>query len=246
MTWCRRLPHSVRNDQARQELMARSAPRPIDYKNRSMPPTALWPQRPRRATSSSTRISDRTCSTSCRPTPCSHRSGPAGHIRHWESTPIPGSAPRHQRAVAARAPSLSAASPPSTRATDDHRLQPLRATDVVADLGAAGVPSITADATCSVHPLASGSTALEQPGATGQVGDVVVILTPRSVPATPHYTPQPPPYQLHPNHFWRPSPPNIQSSPRPHGQVHRSAWRHERQAAIVSGGHSHGAVATRR
>lgn len=52
---------------------------------------------------------------------------------------------------------------------------------------------------------------LNSQGQPAKVGDVVVIPTPRSVPATPQYRPQPPPYQLHPNHFWRPSPPNIQS-----------------------------------
>lgn len=54
---------------------------------------------------------------------------------------------------------------------------------------------------------------LNSQGQPAKVGDVVVIPTPRSVPATPQYRPQPPPYQLHPNHFWRPSPPNIHSMP---------------------------------
>jgi len=52
---------------------------------------------------------------------------------------------------------------------------------------------------------------LNSQGQQAKVGDVVVIPTPRSVPTTPQYRPQPPPYQLHPNHFWRPSPPNIQN-----------------------------------
>lgn len=59
---------------------------------------------------------------------------------------------------------------------------------------------------------------LNSQGQPAKVGDVVVIPTPRSVPATPQYRPQPPPYQLHPNHFWRPSPPNIQSPSIPSRQ----------------------------
>ncbi|ULA61861.1 MAG: hypothetical protein LZF60_380073 [Nitrospira sp.] len=54
---------------------------------------------------------------------------------------------------------------------------------------------------------------LNSQGQQAKVGDVVVIPTPRSVPSTPQYTPQAAPYQVHPNHFWRPTPPNVQSLP---------------------------------
>ncbi|MBA5873858.1 MAG: DUF4124 domain-containing protein [Nitrospira sp. CR1.2] len=70
---------------------------------------------------------------------------------------------------------------------------------------------------------------LNSQGQPAKVGDVVVLPTPRSVPATPQYTPQAPPYQLHPNHFWRPSPPNIHSMPsashqnQPAGMAPRSS-----------------------
>jgi hypothetical protein len=52
-------------------------------------------------------------------------------------------------------------------------------------------------------------------GVPARVGDVVSIPTPlRSLPPVTHQSaPQPPPYQLHPSHFWRPSPPNIQTAP---------------------------------
>jgi hypothetical protein len=55
---------------------------------------------------------------------------------------------------------------------------------------------------------------LNQQGLPAKVGDSVVIATPRSVPPVLHQSaPQPQPYQVHPNHFWRPSPPNIQTVP---------------------------------
>lgn len=55
---------------------------------------------------------------------------------------------------------------------------------------------------------------LNSQGQPAKVGDVVIIPTPRSVPqVTRQFAPQPQPYQLHPNHFWRPSPPNIQAMP---------------------------------
>lgn len=55
---------------------------------------------------------------------------------------------------------------------------------------------------------------LNQQGLPARVGDVVVIPAPRSVPpVVRQFTPQSQPYQVHPNHFWRPSPPNIQSAP---------------------------------
>ncbi len=55
---------------------------------------------------------------------------------------------------------------------------------------------------------------LNPQGLPAKVGDIVVIPTPRSVPPALHQSaPQPQPYQLHPNHFWRPSPPNIRSAP---------------------------------
>lgn len=55
---------------------------------------------------------------------------------------------------------------------------------------------------------------LNQQGLPAKVGDIVTIPTPRSVPPVIHQpAPQPQAYQLHPNHFWRPSPPNIHTSP---------------------------------
>ena len=55
---------------------------------------------------------------------------------------------------------------------------------------------------------------LNSQGQQAKVGDVVVIPTPRSVPpVTRQFAPHSQPYQVHPNHFWRPSPPNIQSAP---------------------------------
>ena len=51
-------------------------------------------------------------------------------------------------------------------------------------------------------------------GVPAKVGDVVTIPTPRSVSSVTHQSaPQPPPYQLHPSHFWRPSPPHIPPAP---------------------------------
>ncbi|MBK7487877.1 MAG: hypothetical protein IPI70_17350 [Nitrospira sp.] len=55
---------------------------------------------------------------------------------------------------------------------------------------------------------------LNQQGLPAKVGDIVVIPSARAMPPVIHHTsPQPQPYQIHPNHFWRPSPPNIQTSP---------------------------------
>jgi len=55
---------------------------------------------------------------------------------------------------------------------------------------------------------------LNQQGLPAKVGDVVVIPAPRSVPPVASQSvPQAQPYQIHPNHFWRPTPPNIQSLP---------------------------------
>lgn len=55
---------------------------------------------------------------------------------------------------------------------------------------------------------------LNQQGLPAKVGDIVTIPTPRSVPPVMHQSaPQPQPYQLHPSHFWRPSPPNIHTAP---------------------------------
>ena len=55
---------------------------------------------------------------------------------------------------------------------------------------------------------------LNQQGLPAKVGDIVTIPTPRSVPPVMHRSaPQPQPYQLHPSHFWRPSPPNIPTAP---------------------------------
>ena len=84
---------------------------------------------------------------------------------------------------------------------------------------------------------------LNQQGQPAKVGDVVVIPTPRSVPpVVRQFSPQSQPYQVHPNHFWRPSPPNIQSSP--------SAPQHSPSVSMTprsygsysgqsGGGHSH-------
>lgn len=55
---------------------------------------------------------------------------------------------------------------------------------------------------------------LNQQGLPAKVGDIVAIPTPRSIPPMMHQSaPQPQPYQLHPSHFWRPSPPNIPTTP---------------------------------
>jgi hypothetical protein len=51
-------------------------------------------------------------------------------------------------------------------------------------------------------------------GVPAKVGDIVIIPTPRSVPPITHApSSQPQPHQLHPSHFWRPSPPNIHTAP---------------------------------
>jgi hypothetical protein len=65
------------------------------------------------------------------------------------------------------------------------------------------------------HPLQYQSPPLLTPqGVPAKVGDIVSIPTPRSVPPVTHQSaPQPHPYQLHPSHFWRPSPPNIHTAP---------------------------------
>ncbi|MBI4003050.1 MAG: hypothetical protein HY348_14865, partial [Nitrospira defluvii] len=71
-------------------------------------------------------------------------------------------------------------------------------------------------------------------GVPAKVGDIVSIPTPRSVPPVTHQSaPQPPPYQLHPSHFWRPSPPNIHTAP---SVPHSSASVSPRQF----GGRGHG------
>ena len=83
---------------------------------------------------------------------------------------------------------------------------------------------------------------LNSHGQQAKVGDVVVIPTPRSIPPTAQYTPQAPPYQVHPNHFWRPSPPNIQSFPsvpqhRP--SVSMAPRSSDGHTGHSGGGHSH-------
>ena len=51
-------------------------------------------------------------------------------------------------------------------------------------------------------------------GVPAKVGDIVSIPTPRSVSPVMHQSVPPPhPYQPHPSHFWRPSPPNMHSAP---------------------------------
>ncbi len=70
-----------------------------------------------------------------------------------------------------------------------------------------------------------------------RVGDVVVIPTPRSVPpVTRQFAPQSQPYQVHPNHFWRPSPPNIQSTPSM--PQHSPSVSMAPRSSGSSGGHS--------
>ena len=55
---------------------------------------------------------------------------------------------------------------------------------------------------------------LNQQGLPAKLGDIVTIPTPRSIPPVMHRSaPQPQPYQLHPSHFWRPSPSNIPTAP---------------------------------
>ncbi|MFO0731365.1 MAG: DUF4124 domain-containing protein [Nitrospiraceae bacterium] len=82
---------------------------------------------------------------------------------------------------------------------------------------------------------------LNSQGQQAKVGDAVVIPTPRSVPSAPQYTPQPPPYQLHPNHFWRPSPPNVRTTPSSPPQVSSAAPHHySGHLGHAGGGHSSG------
>lgn len=51
-------------------------------------------------------------------------------------------------------------------------------------------------------------------GVPAKVGDIVSIPTPRSVPSVPpQFSTPSTQYQLHPSHFWRPSPPNIHTAP---------------------------------
>jgi len=51
-------------------------------------------------------------------------------------------------------------------------------------------------------------------GVPAKVGDIVSIPTPRSVPSVPpQFSAPTTQYQLHPSHFWRPSPPNIHTAP---------------------------------
>ncbi len=83
---------------------------------------------------------------------------------------------------------------------------------------------------------------LNSQGQPARVGDVVVIPTPRSVPpVTRQFAPQSQPYQVHPNHFWRPSPPNIQSAPSmpQHSPSVSMAPRSSGSSGGHSGGHSH-------
>ncbi len=83
---------------------------------------------------------------------------------------------------------------------------------------------------------------LNSQGQQAKVGDVVVIPTPRSIPPTQHYTPQAQPSQIHPNHFWRPSPPNIQSlpsAPQHRPSVSMAPRSSSGYAGHSSSGHSH-------
>ena len=77
-------------------------------------------------------------------------------------------------------------------------------------------------------------------GVPAKVGDIVSIPTPRSVPPVTHQpSPQPQQHQLHPSHFWRPSPPNIHTPPSvPHPSVSISP-RHFGGGGRHSGGGGH-------
>ncbi len=55
-------------------------------------------------------------------------------------------------------------------------------------------------------------------GVPAKVGDIVNLPTPRSIPPAMHQSAPSSSstnYQLHPSHFWRPSPPNIHNAPSP-------------------------------
>ena len=84
---------------------------------------------------------------------------------------------------------------------------------------------------------------LNSQGQQARVGDVVVIPTPRSIPPTPQYNPQAPTYQVHPNHFWRPTPPNVQSLPSVPPQRSPSVSMAPRSSGSYAGhsggGHAH-------
>jgi len=78
-------------------------------------------------------------------------------------------------------------------------------------------------------------------GLPAKVGDIVVIPTPRSVPPVLHQSaPQPQPYQLHPSHFWRPSPPNIPTAPSIAQQTPSISRPMGGHAGHGGSGHSHG------
>ena len=80
-------------------------------------------------------------------------------------------------------------------------------------------------------------------GVPAKVGDIVVIPTPRSVPPVMQRSaPSPTPYQLHPSHFWRPSPPNIHSAPTPtpHPNASVSPQHFSGHTHSSGVGHSHG------
>ncbi len=82
---------------------------------------------------------------------------------------------------------------------------------------------------------------LNSQGQQAKVGDVVVIPTPRSVPTAPQQSAQSTPYKIHPNHFWRPSPPNIQTMPSASSsRPSVSMAPHAATGSMSSGGHSHG------
>lgn len=82
---------------------------------------------------------------------------------------------------------------------------------------------------------------LNQQGLPAKVGDIVSIPSPRSAPPVIHQSaPQPQQYQLHPNHFWRPSPPNIHPSPAlPQRNPSVSPRPSGGAVAHAGGGHSH-------
>ncbi|HND02321.1 MAG TPA: hypothetical protein PK782_09610 [Nitrospira sp.] len=137
------------------------------------------------------------------------------------------------------------------RLSPHHRHLPLAQRTIMANLSAppASPPVSTAPrASLLVPPVPhvhhqQAAPLLNSQGQQAKVGDVVVIPTPRSIPSTPQYTPHAPPYQVHPNHFWRPTPPNVQSLPSVPPQHSPSVSMAPRSsggyAGHSGGGHSH-------
>ena len=137
------------------------------------------------------------------------------------------------------------------RLSPHHRHLPLAQRTIMANLSAppASPPVSTAPrASLLVPPVPhvhhqQAAPLLNSQGQQAKVGDVVVIPTPRSIPSTPQYTPHAPPYQVHPNHFWRPTPPNVQSlssvPPQHSPSVSMAPRSSGGYAGHSGGGHSH-------